>query len=544
MRRLGRLVASLALALAVLGASASTLAQPESGLGSTPAPLAEREVFGFLPYWELPRASSIDFDVLTTLAWFGVEAGRDGGLVRVGSDGEPTPGWSGWRSDEFQAVREQARAADVRVVLTVERFSWSTAGRRTTKRLLRDPEARRTLAGEIAEALAEADADGVNLDFEPLPSSVRGEFVRLVRQIRRALDGIDPSLQLTFDLTPDVESFPLRRLVAEGAADAAVLMGYEYRTSGSKVAGSVAPLRVKEGLDVRESVRLALEKAPAGKVILAMPWYGRAWSTRTDDADSRTRQGERFLDPSTAFYRVSIPRAAEAGRDWDARQGSAWSAYRSRACETCPLSWRQLWYDDVDSLLAKIGLSRRQGLRGVGIWALGYEGDRRELWSALRFGLERPRDVVPPSGSATIDPASVLGEHEGVPVVGETATLALEASDGDEGSGLAFVRVSARGKREADGSFKRGTTFPAVDSLSISLPDATAVDTVFVPATVTEASPSPSAASAAAPASLPEPVPVSIRIQWRDIAGNWSNPVRVEVAYQPAAASASSAEAS
>jgi len=52
-------------------------------MDARPLPLAEREVFGFLPYWELPRASSADFEVLTTLAWFGVEAGRDGRLDEV-----------------------------------------------------------------------------------------------------------------------------------------------------------------------------------------------------------------------------------------------------------------------------------------------------------------------------------------------------------------------------------------------------------------------------------------------------------------------------
>ncbi len=353
---------------------------------------------------------------------------------------------------------------------------------------------------------------------------MRGEFVRLVREVRRTLDAVDPSLQLTFDLTPDVTSFPLRRLVADDAADAAVLMGYEYRTPGSKVAGSVAPLRVKGALDVRGSLNLALEKAPADKVILAMPWYGRAWSTRTDEPDAPTRGGERFLDPSTTFYRVSVPRATIAGREWDQQQGSAWSVYRSRACETCPESWRQLWYDDVDSVLAKVGLARRKDLRGVGIWALGYDGERSELWSALRYGIERPKDGEPPAGTAAIDAASILGEHDGVPLVGETVRLVLEAADGD-GSGLAFVRVSARGKRSDDGALKRGTTFPATDAVVISLPDVAAVDEVFVPDAAAEASPSPAASPDPGPSPLPEPVPVSIRVQWRDIAGNWSTPV-------------------
>ena len=536
----GRTTISVALSLALvfvgLATGTATLARDDAPVVQTAASLAEREVFGFLPYWELSRASSIDFDVLTTLAWFGVEAGRDGRLIREDADGEPTRGWAGWTSDEFAAVREQARAAGVRVVLTVERFSWTTAGKRATKRLLSDAEARKTLAGEIVEAVAEAGADGVNLDFEPLPESVRGEYVRLVRAVRRTLDTVDPSLQLTFDLTPDVRSFPLRRLVADDAADAAVLMGYEYRTPGSRVAGSVAPLRVKGGLDVRGSVNLALETASADKIILAMPWYGRAWSTRTDEPDSRTRSSERYLDPSTAFYRVSVPRAVIAGREWDQGQGSAWSVYRSRACETCPLSWRQLWYDDVDSVLAKVGLARRKGLRGVGIWALGYDGDRPELWSALRYGLERPKDVEPPAGighdrcrehpRASTRECRWWARRSGSRSRRPMATAAASPS----------CAYRARGKRDDDGSLKRGTTFPATDAIAISLPEVTAVDEVFVPGDAAEASPSPAASPDPGASPLPEPVPVSIRVQWRDIAGNWSTPITSKVLYQPSPA--------
>ncbi len=94
--------------------------------------LEEREVFGFLPYWELGRADGVDLDTLTTLAWFGVEASSDGHLVRD-VDSEPTAGWAGWTSDEFAALRTRAQTKGVRVVLVVERFSWTIAGMRATK---------------------------------------------------------------------------------------------------------------------------------------------------------------------------------------------------------------------------------------------------------------------------------------------------------------------------------------------------------------------------------------------------------------------------
>lgn len=499
---------------------------------------ADREVFGFLPHWELSRADSIDLETLTTLAWFGVEAGSDGRLVRE-IDGSPTPGWAGWTSDAFGALQARAQDAGVRVVLTVERFAWDVAGRQATKRLLSDPLRRDRLVDEIVAAVAEAGVDGVNLDFEPMPPSARDHFVRLVRALRRGLDTLDPGLQLTFDLTPDVTSFPLRRLVDDGAADAAVLMAYEYRTASSRDAGSVAPLHDPDGLDVRESLDRSLARAPADRLILAMPWYGRAWSTRSEERGARTRSGPRVIAPSTAVYRVAVPRAASTGRQWDRMQAAAWSVYPSRACATCPVSPRQLWYDDVDSVKAKVGLARRRDLRGIAIWALGYEGERVELWSALRYSLSPIPDTQPPTGSASVGddlpPASpgasddgALGPTDGgsVPVVGDTVRLELVASDGATGSGLAFVRVGTGGRLTSKGALREGTTFPAVEAVTVSMPQGLPLDEVFAPGVETEAT---ATATPGPTDATQDRVRVVIRVQWRDVAGNWSRPLRVPV---------------
>ena len=82
------------LAVVALGTGAVTLGQDVEDEGITPAPLADREVFGFLPYWELDADQSIDLGTVTTIAWFGLEAGVDGRLIRETADAEPTPGWA------------------------------------------------------------------------------------------------------------------------------------------------------------------------------------------------------------------------------------------------------------------------------------------------------------------------------------------------------------------------------------------------------------------------------------------------------------------
>ena len=42
------------------------------------------------------------------------------------------------------------------------------------------------------------------------------------------------------------------------------------------------------------------------------------------------------------------------------------------------------WYDDEESLLAKYSLATDKKLKGVGMWALGYDDGFNQLWNALR----------------------------------------------------------------------------------------------------------------------------------------------------------------
>ena len=46
-------------------------------------------------------------------------------------------------------------------------------------------------------------------------------------------------------------------------------------------------------------------------------------------------------------------------------------------------SWREVYYDDAQSLGLKYGLVNASQLRGAGIWALGYDGASRDLWNVL-----------------------------------------------------------------------------------------------------------------------------------------------------------------
>ena len=129
--------------------------------------LAEREVFGFLPYWQMSDPKTqVPLDTLTTIAIFGVEAGRDGHLVEQTSSGGVPSGWAAWNSSTTTQLIARAHAANVRVVLTIQRFSWTPNQARRTVALLSDPARRQILAQDIVAELDAKQADGVNLLVE------------------------------------------------------------------------------------------------------------------------------------------------------------------------------------------------------------------------------------------------------------------------------------------------------------------------------------------------------------------------------------------
>jgi spore germination protein YaaH len=463
--------------------------------------LAGREVLGFLPYWKLGQpATNVDLPQLTTIAYFGVEAHQAGHLIRRTAAGRVPSGWAGFESAAFADLLTKAHAAKVRVVLTVQRFAWTAGQARRTVKLLQDPVARSALAMDIASVVKDRGLDGINLDWEPVPGLVRDDFTTFVRELRVALDGVRAGLQLTFDVTTAVSSYDLAALTADDGADAAVVMGYDYRVRTAARAGSTAPLDDGSGSGLRETVAAALAVTSRDRVILALPWYGRAWSTVSADPHAMTQDPAGFGASQTVEYANAVKQAQLTGRLYDDGEASAWTVYQAVACRGCPETWRQLWYDDVDSVQAKVGFALAQGLRGIGIWALGHDGTHPELWSALGLALGTASDERAPTGSATLDtslvPALDGRKEQGLPVVQGVVRLVLRPDDGARGSGPAFVRVS--GTPEMNGQqLAVARTYPSVPSLDVSLADASIGATAAIG-------------------------PRTLYVQWRDVAGNWS----------------------
>ncbi len=363
---------------------ATILIPADEGDAAGNATRLRKEVFGFLPYWEV-NSAYLDYELLSTIAYFSVGADKNGNLLKKNSDGSTTTGWGGWTSSRLTSIINAAHSKGTRVVLTISVFAWSSGQAAVQGALLGNPTARLNLAKQAAQAVRDRGADGINLDFEPIASGYADEFTALVRTFRAELNRLAPGYQLTFDTTGYIGNYPLEAATAPGGADAIFIMGYDYRGASSSSAGSISPFSGPV-YDLQDTVNAYAARVPASKLILGLPWYGRAWSTVSSALNAATQSGTKFGTSNTVIFDTVLDYAKQHGRRWDSREQGPYVAYQRQNCTTaygCVTSWRQIYYDDAVSLKLRYDFINRRGLRGAGIWALGYDVDRIEMRQAL-----------------------------------------------------------------------------------------------------------------------------------------------------------------
>lgn len=400
-------------------AATATLASLPNGL--------RKQVFGFLPYWML-SASDLQwmrYDLVSTIAYFGVAANSNGTLNQTGST------WGGWTSSAMTSVTNAAHARGDRVVLTVTMMAWDSASASAQATLLSNSTYRARLVSNIVATVKARNADGVNLDFEPLASSLRSYYTAFVRQLKAALVAAGSryaylTLCTTAGAATWATGYDVTALTASGAADAIFVMGYDYSWSGSSRAGGVDPMSSSYMLDVNDSVNDFLSLTSGSKLIWGVPYYGRTWHTTSTALNAPTVSGA--SGSSKAYYYTGAKSlAATHGRRWDAVGQVPWFAYYDSTAK----SYIEGYYDDPTSLGVRYDMINRRGIGGVGMWHLLMDGGVSDLWNLIANKFQT--DKVPPSGGIT----------SLAPVTDGYATRVSWRAV-DVGSGLASYNVQVR----------------------------------------------------------------------------------------------------
>jgi len=378
----------------------------------------QREVLGFLPYWKLDTTTraALRLDLVSTIAYFGISAGADGSLTRGTS-----VGWTGWSSSAMTELVNAAHARGVRVVPTVTMMAWG-GDYTSMSTLLNDAAARARLVSEIATVIAERGADGVNVDFEPVPSGLRAQFTAFIVELKAGLVAAGVGSYVSVDTMAGAATwatgYDVAGLTAAGAADALMVMAYDFSWSGSARAGGVAPIESDYIFAVADAMRDYVARAPAAKLIWGVPYYGRAWNTTTDAQNDTVRSPAQSVAFSYYWTDNGEPAGgkilgARYGRRWDATGQVPWfSFYDSNSA-----GYRQGYYDDPTSLRVKYDMVLANGAAGVGIWHLGMDTGVSDLWDLLedRF-VKSPLRLAGADRYATAAAVSAASFASGVPV--------------------------------------------------------------------------------------------------------------------------------
>jgi len=327
----------------------------------------KKEVLGFFPYWMLADQDKVDLAPLTSISLFGLEADGNGNIVTGNADDDVAGGWAMWKDPKLDDLISRAKDQDVKVYLTIKCFDSSNI-----EKIATSDDAQKALIANALYFVNSKALDGINIDFEYVgdPSDeVRSGFTRFITNLNDELKRQVPNAVVTIDtyLVSGSEKgiFDIPMLAKN--SDAFVIMGYDMHTP----LGGPGPVSAMGGVtNIIGYVQNYLEQVDASKLILAVPYYGYDWP-------------ENVASPSADMVK-SLPYAEIMDQSqnlqisWDDTSQTPSFTYNDDTGQA-----RIVHFDSVRSLGIKYDFINRKNLRGVGIWALGYDGNNQDLEKLL-----------------------------------------------------------------------------------------------------------------------------------------------------------------
>lgn len=339
-----------------------------------------KQVYGYVPYWTL--LSATPSAVLTDVSYFSLTLGADGKIVEQTADG-PDMGLRRMQAESFTEWLQARAAAGQRAHIT-----FTMLNNADISAFLSSPTAQSAAVQNITQVMASYPFSGLNLDVEYAGQATdqqRAAYSKFVADVRRAVDAQSPGVELSVAIFGSAASRPLLWDIAalEPSVDAFIMMAYDYHVRSSTTSGPVAPIFGKQAGrwqdDIITNLRDLLEFTPSEKILLGVPFYGYEWTTTSVQPGSNTfpRSGATATyDRVNKILRGETPVSQLVTR-WDEEALSPYLVYRDGS------DIQMIYYENARSLAYKLDLVNQVNLRGIAIWAVGYEGNSTELWDVI-----------------------------------------------------------------------------------------------------------------------------------------------------------------
>ncbi|MBQ6320420.1 MAG: SH3 domain-containing protein [Lachnospiraceae bacterium] len=215
------------------------------------------------------------------------------------------------------------------------------------------PEKRDYVTEQLLNYAAQYNLDGINIDFESVPSDVGPSYIQFIREF--SLKAHAKNLVVSVDnYVPKEYSMHYNRKEQGIFADYVIIMGYDEHTAASEEAGSVASLDF-----VMEGIEKTLEEVPKEKIVNALPFYVRYWIV--DD-------NENILDMQTLTMTKGLETVAAAGAvpEWNEASGQNYAEWKT------PEGTNKIWLEDIKSIQAKLDVMKAHDIGGAAVWQLAF----------------------------------------------------------------------------------------------------------------------------------------------------------------------------
>jgi len=356
-----------------------------------------------------------------------------------GSITESNPVWYAWNADYSVAKQWNAENPTWRssmgglLIPTVQNLVNDSFDGNAAAAMLANATTREAHATALAQLAIANGFDGIDVDYERVPTASRAAFTTFVGSLAAKLHAANKKLSVTvYAKASDKENWngPGSQdwSAIGGAADSVKIMAYDYHWSTS-AAGAIAPL------DWLDQVAAYAEQTIAGsKIMMGLPWYGYDWPA----------SGSASTATFASAHQTMLANNATVQRD--AASGEPYFSY----------SGRTVYFQDAAGYTAKINLLKQKhpGIAGFANWAAGQEDP--DIWKVISG---TPVVTPPPSGSGgtpvpldflvsgpttmqVMQNGTASADFRVVPVNGFTATTSVTVQktfDGIAGPSLSTV---------------------------------------------------------------------------------------------------------
>ena len=239
-----------------------------------------------------------------------------------------------------------------------------------TSKIMNSYTSRKELINDIVNACVKYDLDGINIDFENMKSDDKDMYSRFIIELTPRLKeiGMVTSVDVTAPDGSDTWSLCFDRHVIGDVADYIIFMAYDQNGISSTKPGTNAGY---DWIQLNLKKFLQTEEIESQKLILAVPFYTRLWTTNSN--------GELIGKTTVSMKNINsvIPEGTEIKWDDELKQNYAEFSDGSNT--------RKIWIEDMDSLKAKVSLIKENNLGGVASWQKDMETD--DVWNMFKTEL-------------------------------------------------------------------------------------------------------------------------------------------------------------